>query len=75
MILFRELNKEKANKLPFGFGIFYFHSFATQAGVGLFFVDKRFEISNFDLIKDMVSIFELREIFTDRMNNKSSLLS
>jgi len=32
---------------------------------GFFFVDKRFEISNLDLVRDMAGIIELDEVLLD----------
>jgi hypothetical protein len=37
----------------------------------IFLVDKRFEISNLDLIRDMVNIMNLEEVFIEKRKDLS----
>ena len=72
-------HKEKALHPPAAsVGSFHFYPSPEQARLGLktkipgtfapgfFFVDKRFEISNLGLIRDIVSIIRLEEVLTIR---------
>jgi hypothetical protein len=80
MILFRSsLTKKKPCHAPRGYGLFCFHSSASQAGVGLktknpgalrqgfFFVAEYDQISNLHLIREIDRIIEMEEILSSTL--------